>query len=55
LEKIIPIVGGIGNNADVFVKLFSRLDPLAAGKRSRRSLLLLRKTIEETFEVSRRK
>jgi signal transduction histidine kinase len=51
LEKIIPIAGGIGNNADVFVKLFSRLDPLAAGKRSRRSLLLLRKTIEETFEV----
>ena len=51
LAKIIPITEGIGKNADVFVKLFSRLDPLAAGKRSRRRPLPLRRTIEEIFEV----
>ena len=51
LAKIIPITEGIGKNADVFVKLFSRLDPLAAGKRSRKRPLPLRRTIEETFEV----
>ena len=53
LEKIIPITEGIGKNADVFVKLFSRLDPLAAGKRGRKKLLPLKRTIEETFEVFR--
>ncbi len=51
LAKIIPIAEGIGRNADVFVKLFSRLDPLAAGKRSKKRPLLLRKTIAEVFEV----
>jgi signal transduction histidine kinase len=51
LARIIPIAEGIGKNADVFVKLFSRLDPLAAGKRSRRRPLPLRKTIKEIFEV----
>jgi len=51
LAKIIPIAEGIGKNANVFVKLFSRLDPLAAGKRSRRRPMALRKTIEEIFDV----
>jgi len=51
LAKIIPITEGIGKNADVFVKLFSRLDPLAAGKRSRRRPLPLRRTIKEIFEI----
>jgi len=51
LAKIIPITEGIGKNADVFVKLFSRLDPLAAGKRSRRRPLPLKRTIDEIFEV----
>ncbi len=51
LAKIIPITEGIGKNADVFVKLFSRLDPLAAGKRSGKRPQPLRRTIEETFEV----
>jgi len=53
LKKIIPVAGGIAKNADVFVRLFSRLDPLAAGKRSKRKALPLRKTIEEIFEVFR--
>ena len=54
LEKIIPIVGGIGENADVFVKLFSRLDPLASGKRGRKKKLPLKNSIAEIFEVFRK-
>lgn len=45
LERIDPMAKGIAQNADLFVKLFSRLDPLAAGKRSARVLLPLRETI----------
>ena len=51
LEKSISIVDGIGHNAEIFVKLFSRLDPLAAGKRPRRQPLKLKKAIRETFAV----
>ncbi|MBI5143105.1 MAG: sensor histidine kinase [Nitrospirae bacterium] len=51
LERFMPIADGIGHNADVFVKLFSRLDPLAAGKRSVRKPLPLKKTIADTFAV----
>jgi len=51
LAKIFPITEGLGANADVFVKLFSRLDPLAAGKRGARKALPLRKTIEAVFSV----
>lgn len=51
LTKIFPITEGLGANADIFVKLFSRLDPLAAGKRGARKALPLRKTIEDVFSV----
>lgn len=51
LEKLLSIVDGLGQNADVFVKLFSRLDPLAAGKRSARKPLELKKTIEAALSV----
>lgn len=51
LNHFLPIAQGFGPNADVFVKLFSRLDPLAAGKRSARKSLQLKKTIAETFIV----
>lgn len=51
LTKIFPITEGLGANADIFVKLFSRLDPLAAGKRGTRKALPLRKTIEDVFSV----
>ena len=51
LEKSISIVEGVGHNAENFVKLFSRLDPLAAGKRSIRKPLKLKKTIRETLAV----
>lgn len=51
LEKLLSIVDGLGQNADIFVKLFSRLDPLAAGKRSARKPLELKKTIEAALSV----
>lgn len=51
LERFMPIADGIGQNANVFVNLFSRLDPLAAGKRSARKALALKKSIEGTFAV----
>ena len=51
LEKILPITDGIGQNAEIFVKLFGRLDPLAAGKRSPKKPLLLKKTIHDAFSV----
>lgn len=50
-QKLLPIAEGIGTNADVFVKLFSRLDPLAAGKRSARKPLPLCKTIKDVFSI----
>lgn len=51
LNKVVSIGDGIGNNAEVFVNLFGRLDPLAAGKRSRKTLLDLKKTISGTLSV----
>lgn len=53
LTKIAPIADGISINTEVFVKLFSRIDPLAAGKRGEKRSLPLRETIEEIFEVFR--
>ena len=50
-NKVVSIADGIGNNAEVFVNLFGRLDPLAAGKRSRKVPLELKKTINSTFSV----
>ena len=51
LMKILRLGEGIGQNAEVFVNLFSRLDPLAAKKRSTRKPLELRKEIMDTFGV----
>ena len=51
LDKVVSIGDGIGNNAEVFVNLFGRLDPLAAAKRSRKTSLNLKKTIEGTLAV----
>lgn len=51
LEKIFPITEGFGTNADIFVRLFNRLDPLAAGKRGAKKELPLRSTIEAVFSV----
>ena len=51
LNKVISISDGIGNNAEVLVNLFGRIDPLAAGKRSRKTPLDLKKTISGTLSV----
>lgn len=51
LLKIITTADEIGNQADIFVKLFSRLDPLAAGERGPSKKILLKKTIEKTFLI----
>ena len=50
-ENLMQIAEGIGQNAEFFVHLFKRLDPLAAGKRIPRKPLELKKTIEGTFDV----
>ncbi len=51
LEKIISMVDGIGRNADMFVKLFGKLDPLAAGKPAARKPLKLRQMIQDALSV----
>ena len=45
-EKIIRIAKGMVQNAEIFVKLFRRLDPLAARKNTVRKPLALKKTIQ---------
>ena len=50
-EKLMRVAEGIGQNAEFLGKLFRRLDPLAAGKRSPRQPLKLKKTIEGTLAV----
>ena len=51
LSRVVSISEGIGNNAEVFVDLFGRLDPLAAAKRSRRTHLDLKKQIIGALSV----
>ena len=51
LNRVLSIGDGIGSNAEVFVNLFGRLDPLAAAKRSRKASLNLKKTINGTLLV----
>ena len=51
LEKAMDIVDGIAENSQFFVNLFKRLDPLAAGKRTAKKPLELKKTIENAFSV----
>jgi signal transduction histidine kinase len=51
LSEILSIADGIEENADVIVKLFGRLDPLAAGKRSKKVELLLLDTIANIVPV----
>ena len=51
LEEIFPLVNGISENAEIFVKLFSRLDPLATGNRTTKKHLKLKKTLQDTLSV----
>jgi signal transduction histidine kinase len=50
-HEFLSIAEGIGLNASVFVTLFNRLDPLAMGKRSRKSSLNLKKMIYDIFSI----
>ena len=51
LEKVMRIADGIGQNAEFLVKLFRRLDPLAAGRRSARRPLNLKDALEGALAV----
>lgn len=51
LDKIIPIVYGLEHNANIFVNLFGRLDPLAAAKRGPKQSFVLSKHITSSFKV----
>ena len=51
LDTIFPIVNGLEHNADIFVNLFRRLDPLAAAKRVPKQNFVLLDHITSSFEV----
>lgn len=50
-NEIKDISDGIGNNAENFVSLFSRLDPLASGKRPNRKELSLKNEITKAIDI----
>ena len=51
LEEFLSIARDIEENVEIFVKLFGRLDPLAAGKRAVKKTLELKTTIRNTLSV----
>ena len=51
LEKLLSIADGIEENMEILVKLFGRLDPLAAGKRGARKPLKLENAIRGTLSI----
>ena len=51
LEKMLSIADGVEENMEIFVKLFGRLDPLAAGKRAAKKPLELKKAIQGALAV----
>ena len=50
-EKMMRIAKGMVQNAEIFVKLFRRLDPLAARKNTTRKPLELKKTIQGVISI----
>jgi len=51
LQRLLPLVEGIGHNAEILVRLFGRLDPLAAGRRAAKQELQLKRVIQDVFAV----
>ena len=51
LVKILSIAEGIGDNADFLVKLFGRLDPLAAGRRPEKIPVLMKSVTQQSIDV----
>jgi signal transduction histidine kinase len=50
-REILPITEGIAQNAQLFVNLFGRLDPLAAAKRKPKEYFDIRDIVKKTFDV----
>jgi signal transduction histidine kinase len=50
-KKFLSIAGLVGLNAEILVTLFGRIDPLAMGKRSKKNILDLNKTINDIFSI----
>ena len=51
LDELVSIVGEIKSNVERFVKLFSKLDPLASRTRSQRKMLLLKGEIRKAVRI----
>ena len=51
VSKIVACASGISENAKEFVRLFSRLDPLAAKRRSRRKMEKIVSIVNRAFEI----
>lgn len=51
MEKPISMINGLAKNAEIFVNLFSRLDPLAAGNRPAKKPLRLINEIKSTLSI----
>jgi len=51
LGKIIPIAKGLGKNAEFFVELLNRLDPLAAGNRPPKVKFLLQDSLSDVVKI----
>lgn len=51
LKRVIPIAQGLAHNADIFAQQFSRLDPLAAGKRTDKRAFYLHEALEGVLSV----
>jgi signal transduction histidine kinase len=50
-DRLVSIADGLQQNADIFVKLFERLDPLATARRQSRKPINLKNAIREAFAV----
>jgi signal transduction histidine kinase len=50
-DEILPIAKGLEENSKMFVTLFGKLDPLAAGKRNKKDNFVLLDAVKNTFYV----
>lgn len=51
VDKIIEFANGIGENGQTFVKLFAKINPLAAKRRQKRNMFAVRTVINEVVVV----
>lgn len=50
-NEIVKLTNGIADNSELFVKLFGRLDPLAAKKRDTKAKFNLSEEIKNAIDV----